>query len=183
MLISSSDVCAGGFFEVFQVMGKHVVGAADLPVLHLDAFLLLEAVDELFRFLGECDLIGKAVDHQACDGTRGEECEIVHTHRGCDDHESDELRTTHQQLHGDPCPESIAGNPEFGGEVGGSLLEPVERAGGIREFSLSAVKFALGAPHATEVDPQRRIALFCEGLGEAVGDGGAHGASQAGVRG
>src|SRR6185312_11189147 len=68
-----------------------------------------------------------------------------------------------------PGPEREAGDPAGAG-VGIVALQPVERRGRIAQLALAAVELALGAPDASEVEPQNGKAPALEGLEQGIND-------------
>ena len=154
--------------HLLGMLGEHVIGALEHPVVDADALLGVQLVHQLaHRALGH-EFVGVAVQHQPAARAGGEEAEIVVVRRRRDADPAGNLRPAHQQLHADERTERIPGDPQTA-VVRVHRLHPVERGGGVADLADAAVIAALAATDSAKIEPHHRAAEPLERLIHRVG--------------
>lgn len=160
---SGPDIVLDRFSDLIGVLGKDVVGPVEDAVIDADALLSVELLDQLVDGGFGDEFIGVAVDHQAPAGAWGEEPEIVMAGRRGDADPTGDFGSAHEELHADEGAERVARNPEAA-VAGIDGLHPVERGGGIGNFTNSAIVATLTAANAAKVEPHDGKAQALEAL-------------------
>jgi hypothetical protein len=166
---ASIEIIGAFAHQGIHLAGEEVVGTGHGLLRDENALLRLELFDQPLNILFRSDAVGIAMDDEAGGRAGCQEREVVSVGLRRDRDEAFYFGAAHQELHADPRPERIAGNPAALG-IGMERLHPVERAGCIRQFARAMIESALAAADAAKIEAQRREAALLEHIEELVDD-------------
>src|SRR6516165_4778956 len=163
------EIAADRRHQRFDFAVKEMIGAGHDLLLDHNALLRLELLDQIGHVSMRHHGVFVAMDNEPRRRAGREERKVVEIGRRCDRDETLDLGSAHQKLHANPGAERKAGDPATA-RLGIDRLRPVQRRGGIRQFTDAVIETALATPNAAKVETQRGKAPVHEGVIELIDD-------------